>query len=310
MALRLHRAELDKGLTLARQSHDPTTLKNIKRSNIRLDAYAGMQKKANHDGIPVYSEVILGLPGETEASFKKGVEEILASGISNQLFIYHAELLPNTAMSSPEHRQQFGIESVRIPLRPTHTLANDSLVTEYDEIIIGTHAMPPDDWIRCTVWSWILQALHGMKLGYFLMTYTHETYGFPFTHWVDWLMDEKVLPLWSHHLKRLEAQAAAMARGEGKGQHLPAWGDVFWEEEEATFLELQANRETWDKELEAMAMALARLKQWDPGAMRKQCAYQSSRIPRLVEHYQGDKKRYAKEVIIHGRKSGTNVMPV
>ena len=308
MALRLHQTGLDKGLTLARQSHDPETLKNIHRSNIRLDAYTNMQQKANSDGIPVYSELILGLPGETKESFKRGVEEILQSGISNQLFIYHAELLPNTEMSSPEHRKKFGLVGQRIPLRPTHTLASENLVEEYDEIVVATDALPAEDWRYLTVWSWVLQALHGMKLGYFLMKYTHEKYGFPYTGWVDYILAGG-FSLLNEQLRHLWAQAEAMQRGEGKGQYLSSFGEVYWEEEEAFFLRVQCERQEWDEGLKRLTGFLCDIEKWPAReALLHQADYQSSRIPRLIEHYAGDKKRYAKEVILYGRKSGTNLV--
>jgi len=301
LAYQLHEAGLDKGLTLARQSQDPETLKAIKRTNIRLSAYAGLQRRANADGVPVYTELILGLPGETEESFKRGVEECLSSGLTNQLFIYHAELLPSTPMSEPAYREQYGIQSARIPLRPIHTLAQEGLVEEYDEIVIGTAAMPPDAWRRLTVWSWVVQVCHGMKLLYFLMEYTHQVFGWPLTRWADELMTWDG-PVWAEQRAHLERQAEAMQRGEPKGQHLPAWGAVYWEEEEAVFLRLQDQREAWEVELEALAVRVG------GGAMREVAKYQASRIPCLSQ-YDGDRERYAREVILFGRKSGTNLVP-
>lgn len=316
MAKALHAAGLDKGLTLARQSHDPDTLKAIHRTNIKLDAYTTMQEKANRDGIPVYSEVILGLPGETKESFKRGVEEILSSGISNQLFIYHAELLPNTEMASPAHREKYGLVGVKVPLRATHTVSLPGDVVEYDEIVVATHAMPAEDWRYCTVWSWVLQALHGMKLGFFLMKYTHETYGIPYTAWVDFLMspgkNRMRIPIvwggwWGVELSRLWNQALNLQKGMGKGQILPEYGGVYWDEEEAAFLRLQDVRDNWDNELAYIASEFADLHHIDQAEITRQADYQSSRIPRLESY--PDKPTYAREVIIKGRKSGTNLTP-
>ena len=82
----LHEHGLEKGITLARQSNDEEVLKNIKRQNIKLETYKSLQLMFNESGIPVYTELILGLPGETYESWLRGIDDILNSGIRNQLF--------------------------------------------------------------------------------------------------------------------------------------------------------------------------------------------------------------------------------
>ena len=59
---------LSKGVTLAMQSVDPHTLKSIKRDNISIEDYQELQRRFTKDGIPTYTEFILGLPGDTYES--------------------------------------------------------------------------------------------------------------------------------------------------------------------------------------------------------------------------------------------------
>ena len=58
----MHYYELDKGMTLARQSNSKEVLKNAKRDNIKLNACSTLQNKFNLINVPVYAEMILGLP--------------------------------------------------------------------------------------------------------------------------------------------------------------------------------------------------------------------------------------------------------
>lgn len=81
-----HRHQLEKGITLSRQSNDDQVLKNIKRSNIKMATYQSLQERFNDEDIPIYSELILGLPGETVATFRNGISEVLQAGLKNQLF--------------------------------------------------------------------------------------------------------------------------------------------------------------------------------------------------------------------------------
>ena len=67
----LYDAGLSKGVTLSMQSLDPTTLKLIKRSNISSDSYTELQRRFTQEKIITYTDLILGLPGETYKSFSE-----------------------------------------------------------------------------------------------------------------------------------------------------------------------------------------------------------------------------------------------
>ena len=71
---------LSKGVTLAMQSVDNHTLKEIKRDNISIADYQELQKRFTKDGIPTYTEFILALPGDTYESFAKGVSDVIQAG--------------------------------------------------------------------------------------------------------------------------------------------------------------------------------------------------------------------------------------
>jgi len=100
-ALILSKANLAKTVTLAKQSNDKSVLANIHRSNINTKTFKQLQIKYTEAGIPTYTELILGLPGETYSSFLSGLEETLESVINNQVFIYHCQVLPNTYCKVP-----------------------------------------------------------------------------------------------------------------------------------------------------------------------------------------------------------------
>ena len=97
---------MEKGVTLARQTNSKEALKNVKRDNIKLDAYSDLEKKFNHLNIPVYAEMILGLPGETNESWEDGLSSLVDTSINNQIFIYQAEIYPNTEMNEDTYRKK------------------------------------------------------------------------------------------------------------------------------------------------------------------------------------------------------------
>ena len=149
-------AGMAKAITLARQSNNEQVLDNIKRKNIKLGVYTSLQERYKLAGIPTYTEIILGLPGETLETFKRGIEEIVSS--DTQLFIYHCSILPNTEMFKTEYIAKYGIKTVRVPLSEVHgTVRTPDMVTEYENIVIETNSMPKIDWIEAAVYSWRIQ---------------------------------------------------------------------------------------------------------------------------------------------------------
>ena len=107
-------------MTLARQSNNVEVLKNIKRDNIKLSSYATLQEKFNKLNVPIYAEMILGLPGETYTSWKLGIEKLLTTGLNNQLYIYQAEVYPNTELGSEEYQKKYLIKKNKIKLNQIH----------------------------------------------------------------------------------------------------------------------------------------------------------------------------------------------
>ena len=111
---------MEKGVTLARQTNSEVALKNVKRDNIKLDAYSELEKNFNKLNIPVYAEMILGLPGETYESWVDGLTSLIDTSVNNQIFIYQAEIYPNTEMNELDYKKKHGIKSTRIKLKEIH----------------------------------------------------------------------------------------------------------------------------------------------------------------------------------------------
>lgn len=91
--------------SVAVQSLDEETLRRVERSNIKVDAYAEAQQRMNERRLASYVELIWPLPGETLASFTRGVERLCA--MHAQAFIpYPLQLLNNTKLR--DRREEFG----------------------------------------------------------------------------------------------------------------------------------------------------------------------------------------------------------
>ena len=89
------------GVTLALQSVNDTTLEHIKRANISSDHYRELQRRFAADGVYTYTDLILGLPGESYAKFASGVSRVIADGQHNHIQFHNCSVLPNAEMGDP-----------------------------------------------------------------------------------------------------------------------------------------------------------------------------------------------------------------
>ena len=291
-----HQHGLEKGITLARQSNDPTVLKNIKRDNISMETYRNLQARFNATGVPIYSEMIIGLPGETRETWKRGIDELLRAGLKNQLFMYFAQILPNTDMADPEYRKQFGIESRFIELNEIHgSIRHSDLVTEYEEIVIRTNSMSTEDWREMAVFSWMTMLMHSLKLGYFVMEWLFEERGVPHVDFIDRMVVASGDGPIANLVKGFNAKLDDMLAGKGRG--CIACGEIYWDVEEAAFIDAMSDADAFYNDMRRVVDVPDRV-----------IDYQQSRIP-TAEMYGGNVEEWARKTILWGRKSGTMLVP-
>lgn len=169
----LNKNQVDKGVTLAYQSLNAETLKNIGRKNLTLEHFSDLYNRYTEAGIPTYTELILGLPGETYDSFCQGICKLLDSGQNNSMTVYECQVYPNAEMGNAEYRKKHGIKVSRIPLLGIHYNPEFSGIDEYFDIITETASMPKADWVKACMFAVVLQTFHHLGLIRYFALYLH-----------------------------------------------------------------------------------------------------------------------------------------
>ena len=164
ISTKLMRSRIGKSPTLSFQSLSPVVLKNIGRSNMELEHFKNLMTRYNEAGVHVYSELILGLPGETYDSFVDGMCTLLDCNQHTAIGIYPCELLPNSLLGSKEYRDRFDIRTVNTSFTQYHIKMNCNDVEERSHAIISTSTMGTEDWKRSFIFSTFVQALHNLAL--------------------------------------------------------------------------------------------------------------------------------------------------
>jgi hypothetical protein len=93
---------------LSLQTHDAETLATVKRSNIKLEKYDQLANEFRQAGLPLYIDLMLGLPGSTVASFSNDLQECIDREVTGKVF--PTQMLVNSPMNEPAHRTEHRIE--------------------------------------------------------------------------------------------------------------------------------------------------------------------------------------------------------
>ncbi len=230
---------LDKGATMAYQTLCDDALKNINRKNLTMEHFSGLMASYTNANIPTYSELILGLPGETAESFCQGLCKLLRAGQHNSISVYYCELLPNAPMCKPEYMEEFKIEPMKVQFNHIHSASGkkDS-IPEYSYLVRSTSTMPRDAWVYANLFSICLQCFHSLGLLRHFAVYAYRELGIDYYDFYKGLLefclaDKGVTGnLFREIKKKLDGSL------EGEWNHCnPVFGNVTWFFEEGLFLE-------------------------------------------------------------------------
>ena len=142
-------------------------MKAIKRDNISITDYKDLQKRFAADGIPTYSDFIIGLPGDTYEKFANGVSDLIVSGQHNRIQYANLSILPNAEMAQEEYTKKYQLETVQAPIVNQHGSLDETpadKIYETQEFVISTKDMPKDDWIKTRMFASMSEFLYFNKI--------------------------------------------------------------------------------------------------------------------------------------------------
>lgn len=175
IGLKLERSGMNKGITLSFQSMCKDVLKNIGRENISIEYYSELMELYNNAGVATYTELILGLPGETYESFTNGIDQLLNLGQHNSIYIHNCEWLPCSIMGQKDYVERYKIGVSHIPLNQPHREPDkNDTIPEWSKVVTSTYSMTNDDWKKMNLFSFAVQCYHHMGILQFFALYLYN----------------------------------------------------------------------------------------------------------------------------------------
>ena len=167
------------GVSLSLQTYTDEALANVKRTNIQKEKYQELTSKFIGDGVPVYTDMIINLPGETFSSFLDSLEIVLQGDVTD-IRTFLLEMYPNSAISQE-------VEKFKIKTRKNLILRGISEdENEYTEQVYETYSMKYKDAERLRRLTIFIDILHQGKYLYYIAKYLKNMHQIRF---VDFYLD-------------------------------------------------------------------------------------------------------------------------
>jgi radical SAM superfamily enzyme YgiQ (UPF0313 family) len=230
------------GVTLALQSVNEMTLKHVNRANISSESYRELQRRFAADGVYTYTDIILGLPGESYSEFAAGVSRVIADGQHNHIQFHNCSVLPNAEMGNPDYQARYGMQTVPQVIRNLHDviIQDDWEVPEYLDLVVTTDAMPEDDWRRAKVFAWLADFAYFDRVLQIPLLLLHRRHGWPVHEMLEALVqaDPEIYPTVAALTAALEDKASSIQHGGEEYFPIPEAGGLLWPGDQRSLISL------------------------------------------------------------------------
>jgi len=258
---RLSENGMNKGITLSFQTLCEEALAIIGRENVKIEFFRELLNMYNEAGIPTYTELILGLPGESYSSFADGMNELLCAGQHHSIYIHNLEMLPQSDLGSAEYAKKYAIETRRIPINEPHrSYMEQDDIPEYSSVVTGSFSMNSADWVKTCIFSDTVQCFHHLGLLQFFAIYCYNEFSLSYRSFYEKLLDFifssegtvacEVLSEIKHLYEEVVNGTGSLTAFNEK------FGDITWSFNEFAFLSLISRAEEFYKEIRPFTLSL------------------------------------------------------
>lgn len=175
------------GIQLSLQTMDDNTLDIIKRKNLKINNIREIVSMARSKNVPIGTELILGLPGETLESWKNSMWKVLELELDGATEIYYNQLLEN----SPQNLVQKDIYNIKtLPVYDylSSAMDNDGPLAESIPVVYETSTMTYSDWVNASLFNWFIFTFHVGGLSNIIAKFYNRYYNLSYQEFYEWLM--------------------------------------------------------------------------------------------------------------------------
>jgi tRNA A37 methylthiotransferase MiaB len=207
----------NQGLTLSVQSLDLDVLENIRRKNMEMNKLEEVFELCDQRNIPAYTELILGLPGETLDTWKKNFYALYELNQHTGITVFQAQLLENAEMNLLQ-KKLFKITSQPV----TDYFAGSYSVEHIEEsidVITGTKDMPTPRMLDAQIFAWFQTTMHINGFATLVARFINKHLGVSYADYYQELFDYYMTMPWMQKEEREARQYFSNWMTTGKINH-------------------------------------------------------------------------------------------
>jgi radical SAM superfamily enzyme YgiQ (UPF0313 family) len=255
LAKRLAKADLLRSISLSIQSFYPKTLEAIKRKNVEFDVFEDLIKKFSNEGLPSYTELIMGLPEETLDSFKNSWDMLASIYPLPMVLVWNCGVFPNAPMNDEAYRKKYNIETFRSPMFMRYSSKpKTSDIQEYQYMVKSTASLDEEEMREMYAFNWIMMVFHAFGLFEYVARFFHREKGWSYREFYERFIDYCIKnpnTLFGKEYQIVEAHAKNGFSGKPWDYYDDTIGDISWTMEEAGWLHLTRSKDVFKQELRA-----------------------------------------------------------
>lgn len=241
----LEKAGLNKATVMSIQSKNKETLEAVRRENMKVEEYQGIQKRLRAQGIYTMTDYIIPMPMETYESVVDGISQIITDGQYDRIQFNNLSILPNAEMGNPEYQEEYGMEIIQAKIVNYHGKKNTSIsgIEENQQLVIATNTMSREEWVKTRAFCHMASLLFFDKILQIPIIALYEFYQIPYCRIWETVMEKvkqpQEFPIFSEIFCFFEKHARDMQNGlQEEMAHSPEWLDIWWYPDEYIFIKL------------------------------------------------------------------------
>jgi radical SAM superfamily enzyme YgiQ (UPF0313 family) len=198
-------ANIQSGVSVSLQSNTLEVLENIKRTNLRVNKIDEIVKLSRENNLPVMTELILGLPGETFESFTETIDEVLKQGIL-YLDIFLLQILVNAPMAGDDEKK-YELDTFQAYdyfYETTNNQLQEEIANNYAEainVVYSTSTLKGDKFTQAMIYSWFITGFHSYGLTNLIADYLYKehtiTHSEFYTKLLSYMSQDKYIAEWT-----------------------------------------------------------------------------------------------------------------
>jgi putative methyltransferase len=180
--------------TLAIQHTNENVLAATDRANISAAKQIAAAKALMASRIPIDVQLIIGIPGDTPASWRSCLTDLMEWGIHEEYYTFFYHVLPNAPAAEARFIEHWDVETIdRVtlsdPRRPLEKTPVDHVRLAKSRLIVKSRTFSRADWVTMTVDATIAKALHNASVVRLIALYLRLTHHVPFAFFYADLID-------------------------------------------------------------------------------------------------------------------------